>query len=223
MSAGITVVSSTVFKPHLTVIRNTRSKPSERRHSARMVTYDLLRVALQDMPLLTLPFTSGTGDRGEGHAFAQDDAGFVFIMRAALPLALTAWDLMPDAPMGELDLERVEHDGTISVNVLSVKLPPIPPKICVVLDGMVATAVTTIEALHIVKKWGGGNMRTIFAGLIGSDKGVLALHDAHPDVPIFMAAIDPGLDERGFVRDPGVGDFGHMTWGTERPKTIELN
>ncbi|MDO8483018.1 MAG: uracil phosphoribosyltransferase [bacterium] len=222
MSVGITIVSSTVFKPHLTVIRNTRSKPSERRHSARMVTYDLLESILRGMPLLTIPFTSGTGDKGEGHAFAQDDVAFVFIMRAALPMALAAWDLMPDAPMGELDLERFEEeDGTISVKVLSVKLPPVRPKICVVLDGMVATAVTTIEALRVVKQWGGGNVRILFGGLVGSDKGVLALHKAHPDVPIFMAAIDPGLDERGFVRDPGVGDFGHMTWGTEASKTTD--
>ena len=223
MSAAITVVNSTIFKPHLTVIRNARSKPSERRHSARMVTFDLLRTMLQGMPLLTVPFTSGTGDQGEGHAFAQDVAAVVFIMRAALPLALTAWDLMPEVPMGELDLERQEQDGKIFVKVLSVKLPPVPPKICVVLDGMVATAVTTIEALNVVKKWGGENMRILFGGLVGSEKGVRALNDAHPDVPIFMAAIDPGLDEHGFVRYTGVGDFGHMTWGTEMPKTIELN
>ncbi|GEM_PF-594915 len=223
MSSAITVVNTALVKPHLTVIRNEQSKASERRRSIITVTHELLRVALADLPLMKYPFVSGTGDRGEGEVFPFGELAFVFVMRAAMSMAWAAWDLVPEAPMGVLDIKRIESGDEILAQHLSTKLPPIVPKVCVVLDGMVATNCTALGALRIVKEWGGSGMRTIFVGLVGSKQGVDALQKVHPDVPIFMAAIDPGLDEHGYVRNPGVGDLGDMTFGTFMPKSIELN
>jgi len=223
MSTAISVLDTALIRPHLAVIRSAGSKPSERRRSIITVTHHLLQVALQDIPLLKCPLTSGTGDRGECEVFPFGELAFVFVLRAAMPMALAAWDLVPEAPMGALGIKRIELKDEIVAELLYTNLPPVRPRICVVLDGMVATACTTIAAIDAVKKWGGDTMRTIFVGLVGARQGVDALSMAHPDVPIFLAAIDPELDDRGYVRNPGVGDLGDMTFGTLKPKTIELN
>jgi uracil phosphoribosyltransferase len=65
--------------------------------------------------------------------------------------------------------------------------------------------------VDILKKWGVSRIK--FVGLIGAPEGIKALHDAHPDVPIYLAAVDDHLNERKYIV-PGLGDAGDRQFGT---------
>jgi uracil phosphoribosyltransferase len=82
---------------------------------------------------------------------------------------------------------------------------------CLVLDPMLATGGSAIAVVDILKKWGVKKIK--FVGLIGAPEGVKALQDAHPDIPIYLAALDDHLNDRGYIV-PGLGDAGDRQFGT---------
>ena len=79
-------------------------------------------------------------------------------------------------------------------------------------DPMLATGGSAASALRILKERGAERLR--FVCLVAAPEGVDALRSEHPDVPIFCAAIDRQLDERGYIR-PGLGDAGDRLYGTD--------
>ena len=82
---------------------------------------------------------------------------------------------------------------------------------CLLLDPMLATGGTAAAACRLLKRRGLSSIR--YVGLIAAPEGVARLHDDHPDVPVFVAALDDRLDERGFIL-PGLGDAGDRQFGT---------
>jgi uracil phosphoribosyltransferase len=80
-----------------------------------------------------------------------------------------------------------------------------------ILDPMLATGGSAVATVDILKKWGVKKIK--FLGLIAAPEGITALHTAHPDVPIYIAAIDDRLNEHGYIL-PGLGDAGDRQFGT---------
>jgi uracil phosphoribosyltransferase len=78
---------------------------------------------------------------------------------------------------------------------------------------MRATGGSAVATVDILKKWGVNKIK--FVGLIGAPEGIRALQQAHPDVPIHLAAIDERLNEHGYIL-PGLGDAGDRQFGTGR-------
>jgi uracil phosphoribosyltransferase len=92
------------------------------------------------------------------------------------------------------------------------KLPTEPTvQLCLVLDPMLATGGSAVATIDILKRW--GVTRIKYLGLIAAPEGVERLSNAHPDVPIHIAAIDERLNEIGFIV-PGLGDAGDRQFGT---------
>jgi uracil phosphoribosyltransferase len=83
--------------------------------------------------------------------------------------------------------------------------------VCYILDPMLATGGSAVAAVDILKQWGA--TRIAFLGLIAAPEGVQALSSAHPDVPIYLAALDSHLNEKGYIV-PGLGDAGDRQFGT---------
>ena len=136
--------------------------------------------------------------------------GLVPILRAGLGMASSMLDLMPDARVWHLGLYR-EHD-TLEAKSYYEKLPPVPNfDVALVLDPMLATGGTAVLAMQMLKKW--PDVRVKFVGLIGSPEGVKALREAHPEVPIHLAALDSHLNEKGYIV-PGLGDAGDRQFAT---------
>jgi uracil phosphoribosyltransferase len=79
---------------------------------------------------------------------------------------------------------------------------------------MLATGGSAVTAVDILKKWGATRIK--FLGLIAAPEGVSALTRAHPDVPIYLAAVDSRLDARSYIV-PGLGDAGDRQFGTSHP------
>src|SRR5262249_51828225 len=92
------------------------------------------------------------------------------------------------------------------------KLPPKPSfDLGLVIDPMLATGGSAVAAIDILKQWGLSRIK--FLGLIAAPEGIEALRQVHGDVPIFLAAIDSHLNERGYIV-PGLGDAGDRQFGT---------
>jgi uracil phosphoribosyltransferase len=119
-------------------------------------------------------------------------------------------DVVPDARVWHLGLYR-DHETLKPVTYYS-KLPPAPNiDLSLIVDPMLATGGSAVAAVDILKRWGARRIK--FLGLLAAPEGVAALQQAHPDVPIHLAAVDSHLDEHCYIV-PGLGDAGDRQFGT---------
>lgn len=140
----------------------------------------------------------------------KGDIGLVPILRAGLGLVDGVWEMMPSAEVWHIGLFRDER--TLRPVEYYNKLPVSPTvDVCLVLDPMLATGGSAIATVDILKRWGAHRIK--FMGLIAAPEGIQAFTAAHPDVPIYVAAIDDHLNERGYIV-PGLGDAGDRQFGT---------
>jgi uracil phosphoribosyltransferase len=132
------------------------------------------------------------------------------ILRAGLGMVEGFWGLMPSAEVWHIGLYRDEH--TLKPVEYYNKLPVEPTvTVCLILDPMLATGGSATATVDVLKRW--GVKRIKFVGLIGSPEGINRMQELHPDVPIYLAAIDERLNERGYIL-PGLGDAGDRQFGT---------
>jgi uracil phosphoribosyltransferase len=137
--------------------------------------------------------------------------GLVPVLRAGLGMAEAILDLVPTARVWHLGLYR-DHETLQPVTYYN-KLPTRPDvDLAIVVDPMLATGGSAVAAVNILKQW--GVTRIKFMGLIAAPEGVEALRKAHPDVPLYLAALDSHLDERSYIV-PGLGDAGDRQFGTK--------
>ena len=149
-----------------------------------------------------------------GNAACQmvDESSIVIvpILRAGLGMVQGFAELLPSARVGHIGLARNEE--TLEPEAYYHKLPPdIDKAICIVVDPMLATGGSAIDAISFLKASGATYIR--FVGLLGGDAGIEALSKAHPDVAIFLADRDAELNDKGYIV-PGLGDAGDRIFGT---------
>jgi uracil phosphoribosyltransferase len=132
------------------------------------------------------------------------------ILRAGVGMLDGVLSLVSGARVGFIGLYRDEE--TLEAIEYYVKLPQdIAQRDVILLDPMLATGNSTASAIETVKKAGAASIRLI--AIIAAPEGIDRITSAHPDVPIVVAAIDRGLNERGFIV-PGLGDAGDRLYGT---------
>ena len=133
------------------------------------------------------------------------------ILRAGLGMVDGMLTLIPAAKVGHIGLYRNEE--TLEPVEYYCKLPKdIAERDVFVLDPMLATGGSAIDAIGQIKKRGAKHIK--FIGLIAAPEGLKALHEAHPDVDIYVAAQDEKLNENGYII-PGLGDAGDRIFGTK--------
>lgn len=140
----------------------------------------------------------------------QEKIGLVPILRAGLGMVEGIWDLMPQAEVWHIGLYRDEQ--TLRPVEYYNKLPTEPTvSVCLILDPMLATGGSATATADVLKRWGVKKIK--FVGLIGAPEGIARMQKEHPDVPIYLAAIDEHLNEKGYIV-PGLGDAGDRQFGT---------
>ena len=140
----------------------------------------------------------------------KEKIGLVPILRAGLGMVEGVWELIPQAEVWHIGLYRDEK--TLKPVEYYNKLPVEPTvTVCMILDPMLATGGSAVAAVDVLKRWGVKKIK--FVGIIGAPEGIGALQQAHPDVPIFLAAVDERLNEHGYIL-PGLGDAGDRQFGT---------
>lgn len=142
---------------------------------------------------------------------AAPEPVLVAVLRAGLGLMEGGMQVLPEAPVGHVGLVRDEH--TLKPSQYMLRMPPeVKTRGAILFDPMLATGGSAIAAVQRVKEAGAPHLR--FVCVVAAPEGVAKLAAAHPDVPIFTAALDEKLDHRGFIV-PGLGDAGDRCFGTE--------
>lgn len=133
------------------------------------------------------------------------------ILRAGLGMVDGVLNLIPAAKVGHIGLYRDEE--TLQPVEYFCKLPQdIAERDVIVVDPMLATGGSSVDALTMLKKRGAQHLRLMC--LVGAPEGIEAVQKAHPDVDIYLASIDEKLNEHGYIV-PGLGDAGDRLFGTK--------
>ena len=136
---------------------------------------------------------------------------FASILRAGNGLLEGMLDLVPAARVAHIGLYR-DHDTLQPVEYYFKAPEDIVNRLIIVVDPMLATANSAIAAIQKLKDRGATNIR--FLCLLAAPEGIERFTKAHPDVPVFTAAIDSHLNEKGYIM-PGLGDAGDRMYGTK--------
>ncbi len=208
MIAPVAVSTHPLVLHKLSRLRSQETSSSQFRELVYEIAQVLFYEATRDLTLRTIPVSTPlmvcTGQE------VAVKVGLVPVLRAGLGMANAMLDAMPEASVWHIGLYR-DHTTLKPVTYYN-KLPPKPDMhLGIVLDPMLATGGSAIEAIRLLKLAGTPNVK--FIGLIAAPEGVAALQDAHPDVPVYLAAIDSHLNELGYIV-PGLGDAGDRQFGT---------
>jgi uracil phosphoribosyltransferase len=140
----------------------------------------------------------------------SERVGIVPVLRAGLGMAAAMLDVLPEATVWHVGVAR-DHE-TLRPKTYYRNLPDVSRvDVALVLDPMLATGGSAIETIELLKS--AGMTRIKFVGLIAAPEGVARLQQAHPDVPMYLAAVDEKLNEVGYIL-PGLGDAGDRQFGT---------
>ena len=207
-------MSNVFASPHplvahkLSRMRNKDVEPKKFRELVREIAALLCYEATSD--LLTVPRQVETPLAIMTGSELKEKIGLVPILRAGLGLVEGVWELMPVAEVWHIGLYRDER--TLKPVEYYNKLPTEPTvSVCLILDPMLATGGSAVATADILKHWGVKKIK--FVGLIGAPEGIKNMQEHHPDVPIYLAAIDDHLNEHGYIV-PGLGDAGDRQFGT---------
>jgi len=136
--------------------------------------------------------------------------GLVPILRSGLGMVQGIWELMPSAEVWHIGIYR-DEESLKPVEYYN-KLPISPTVgVCLILDPMLATGGSASATIDILKRW--GVQRIKFLGIIAAPEGIHEVHKNHPEVPIYLAAIDERLNEDGYIVHD-LGDAGDRQFGT---------
>ena len=202
------VSSHPVVQDCLAGLRNQQTSNEEFRSLARKVITFLLYEATQDLPrrqvTVRTPLAEAPATMVEGEVVA------IPVLRAGLGLLSPVLELLPRVSVGYVGLERDEE--TAVARIYYQKLPPLTGKVPLLLDPMLATGGSAVQAVDLIREAGGEGTRMIC--VVAAPEGVRLLGAHHPEVEVFTAALDEGLNDRAFIV-PGLGDFGDRLFGTD--------
>jgi uracil phosphoribosyltransferase len=188
-------------------LRDRETQPEEFRVLARKIITLLVYEATADLPVV---HGSVQTPLKEADAITvEQEVVAIPVLRAGLGLLGPVLELLPRVSVGYIGLERDEQ--TAVARIYYEKLPRLVGKVPLLLDPMLATGGSASRAVDLIKEAGGRNTRMIC--VVAAPEGVKALEDRHPEVKIFTAALDEGLNDRAYIV-PGLGDFGDRLFGT---------
>ena len=200
--------SHSLIKAKIAQLRDATSKASKFRLAVKEISLLLATDASRDLPVeeiaIHTPLADTVGFR------LRDPIVIIPILRAGLGMAEAMLTLLPEARVGHLGMERDEK--THRPSSYYCKLPPdIGCSTVFLVDPMLATGHSAADAADELKAHGAKTIR--FVGIIGSEPGLRHFNERHPDIPVFLGAVDPELNENAYIV-PGLGDAGDRYFGT---------
>lgn len=173
---------------------------------ATLMAYEITR----EIPLETIKVQTPVTET-EAKVISGRMLGLIPILRAGLGMLDGVLKLLPAAKVGHVGLFR--DPETLQPVEYYIKLPTdVQERELIVIDPMLATGGSAIAAIDALKKRGCTQIKMM--NLIAAPEGVKAVHDVHPDVDIYIAALDERLNDHGYII-PGLGDAGDRLYGTK--------
>lgn len=206
---NVTVVDHPLVRHKLTVMRDVSTSTKTFRHLMREIGSLLCYEATRDLALekveIETPITKTTGEKLAGKKLV-----FSPILRSGMGLLEGMLDLVPSARVAHIGLYR-DPKTLVAVEYYFKAPEDIAERQVIVIDPMLATANTAVAAVERLKEAGVKDLRLVV--LLAAPEGIAHFHDAHPDCPIWTAAIDERLNDHGYIV-PGLGDAGDRLYGT---------
>ncbi len=206
----VTVVDHPLVQHKLTIMRDKETSTAGFRRLLREISLLLGYEVTRDLELTTIaietPLTTMEAPTLEGKKLV-----FASILRAGNGLLDGMLDLVPAARVAHIGLYR-DHETLEPVEYYFKAPSDLGDRLVIVVDPMLATANSAIAAVDQLKERGATNIR--FLCLLAAPEGIERFTTAHPDVPVFTAAIDSHLNEKGYIV-PGLGDAGDRMYGTK--------
>jgi uracil phosphoribosyltransferase len=204
---GVTVITHPLVQHNLTRLRDKRTGPQEFRRVlsevAALMLYEATRsFALEPMAVKT-PLGPARGSQ------LRREVVLVPVLRAGLGMLDSILQLLPHARVGFIGLKREET--TLRAMFYHKSLPPDLSRFEVILiDPMLATGGSAVAAMELLMELGAKRVRLV--NLVAAPEGIRRVHASYPDLPIFTAAVDRGLNKKGYIV-PGLGDAGDRLFG----------
>ena len=209
MDSQITIVDHPLVQHKLTLMRDKEQPTAYFRQLLRETALLLAYEVTRDLPLETNRVETPI-EVMDAPVLSGKKLCFVSVLRAGNGLLEGMLDLLPSARVGHVGLYR--DPETLEAVEYYYKVPQdIGERLVVVVDPMLATANSGIAAVDRLKQ--GGARQLKFVCLLAAPEGVAAFTAAHPDVPLYTAALDRELNDHGYIL-PGLGDAGDRIYGT---------
>lgn len=206
----LVVCDHPLIQHKLTMIRDMRTNTKDFRELvdevATLMAYEITR----EIPLEEITVQTPVAE-AQVRVIAGRMLGLIPILRAGLGMLDGVLKLLPAAKVGHVGLFR--DPVTLQPVEYYIKLPTdVQERELIVIDPMLATGGSAIAAIDALKNRGCTQIKMM--NLIAAPEGVQAVHEAHPDVDIYVAALDERLDDHGYII-PGLGDAGDRLYGTK--------
>ncbi len=206
----VTLVDHPLVQHKLTLMRKSDTAVVQFRQLAREIALLLAYEVTRDLPLTKTDVTTPVAPT-KAPALAGKKLCLVSILRAGNGLLDGMLDLVPSARVGHVGIYR--DPTTLTAVEYYYKVPHnLADRLTIVVDPMLATGNSAVAAVSKLKQDGAKQLK--FACLLAAPEGIKQMHDVHPDVPIFTAAVDECLNDHGYIV-PGLGDAGDRLYGTK--------
>lgn len=206
---GVTVVNHPLVQHKLTLIRDKARSTKSFRELLKELGMLLCYEVTRDLPLepvqIDTPLARMTAQRIAGKKLV-----IAPVLRAGMTFAEGMLDLVPSARISHVGMYR-DPDTFVAVEYYFKAPSDVHERLVIVVVPVLATANTSVAAVDRLKERGAKDIRLVC--LIGAPEGFERMRGAHPDVPIWTAAIDERLDDHGYII-PGLGDAGDRAYGT---------
>jgi len=208
--SNVTVVDHPLIQHKLTIMRNKETSTAGFRRLLREIAHLLCYEVTRDLELEMIPIETPIQEM-RAPTLKGKKLVFASILRAGNGLLEGMLDLVPAARVAHIGIYR--DPETLEPVEYYFKAPSsLDDRLVIVVDPMLATANSAVAAIDHLKQRGANNLR--FLCLLAAPEGVAKFTAAHPDVPVFTAAIDERLNEKGYIV-PGLGDAGDRMYGTK--------
>lgn len=206
---NFTVVNHPLIQHKLTLMRDKETSTASFRRLLREIAHLLCYEVTRDLELETRPIETPM-ELMDAPTLKGKKLVFASILRAGNGLLEGMLDLVPAARVAHIGLYR-DHETLQPVEYYFKAPSDMSDRLVIVVDPMLATANSAIAAVDRLKRRGANRLR--FLCLLSAPEGVERFTTAHPDVPVFTAAVDRALNDKGYIV-PGLGDAGDRMYGT---------
>ncbi len=202
-------VEHPLIEHKLAILRDKKTGTKEFRELISEITLFLCYEAMKDAKLTEVEIETPVA-KTKAHVIDENDYVFVPIIRAGTGMIDGIVTMIPNAKIGHIGLYRDEK--TLKPVRYYYKMPKgIENKQVIVIDPMLATGGSGIDAITLLKEDGVKNIK--FLSIIAAPEGLMRIEEVHPDVQVYCAAIDDHLNDVGYIV-PGLGDAGDRIFGT---------
>jgi uracil phosphoribosyltransferase len=207
---GVTIVSHPLVQHKLTLLRQKDASTKSFRELLKEIGMLLCYEVTHDLPLTDVDIKTPLAPM-KSPQIAGKKLVFAPVLRAGMTFAEGMIELVPSARVAHIGLYR-EPETFVAVEYYFKAPTNLQERHVIVISPVLATANTSVAAVDRLKEQGATDIRLVC--LLAAPEGIERMRGIHPDVPIWLAAIDEGLDENGFIL-PGLGDAGDRAYGTK--------